>query len=551
MFTIANTISLLFCLVLFGLVLNAGHVVTQKIELQNTADAVAYSGAVWQARGMNAITATNHVIGEVLAFVVLHHAFGGDNLDATRPVSSAKLDAANEALDLAYLAAQGTGVRTGPYQTVRQVEGICAEATLLHCKINLKKWLTLIYGLRVTAMKLPPPAIPAALAILSRVEDIIAKEYSTLKLIHNAAALLSGLKENVRDVLLPAMKDYTRFVRRNVPELAEQTAWTIAQLSAAEGTLFGSTVGENPFHEARLPLEIDPLGRAFTWDRDAQQRKRQYCDCPTERTDDMRKQIVKTTQLARATFPWVLYHRQPLLHALGPVAFLFAGQDPAALADPTAVITGGRGGLKWTWVADVYKEYTDGKCVQLCDRLQQSEVHDLRLYVVRGSSPPDKGYEDWTKDQVLADRQFTVIGLARYEPPLVMGIPFIYRQAHPQGRVTYAQAMIYNGNRQIRPDYRIDLTCKRIVPEFQAVVGWDTLNWWVETDDERVCELRGGGPLPAICPKIRVNWQAKLVPGTGTRLQELTHAVNLSTGFRETIATQLLDEGVPPTLRTH
>src|SRR5205823_6433861 len=66
---------------MFSLICNIANTVNQKIETQNAADAVAYSATVEMARGMNAITATNHMIGELMALVVLHHALRGDELD--------------------------------------------------------------------------------------------------------------------------------------------------------------------------------------------------------------------------------------------------------------------------------------------------------------------------------------------------------------------------------------------------------------------------------------------------------------------------------------
>ncbi len=562
MFTIVNCIAIAFCLVLMGLVINVGHVIHQKIQLQNTADAVAYSGALWQARGMNAITATNHVMGELLSFVVIHHAFGGKELD-NRSVpggeAGAKLARAERFLDQAWAQAAGVAC-TCAYSTVGA--DVRAGATILECKTNLKNWLGITYELKAAAACLPPPWNAVLLAALEVAEQKIRIEYEMLNAIESVAYSLRTLKAGVRDILLPAAKDYTRLVRQQVPVLAEATARTIAEPNGARGTLFGSLALDRGIarvpgtsYPVHLPLEIDPFGRALSPEL-ARDRwidgEPDYCNCPTEDAENMRRQIVKTTQLARATFPWVIYHRRPIMKALGPAAFLLAGQDPwGSGINPEDVLFGLRPGGAWKWVSEVYREHTAGKSIELCDELQMSDRHDLRLFMIKGCSSPDKGYERWTKDKVWADRLFTVIGLAQIDPPLVMGLPTFYRQAHPHGRLVYAQAMIYNGNRQIRPPHRIDLTCKRIVPEFQAVVGWDTLNWHVVSAADRVSELRDGGAEQTAYPKIRVNWKAKLVPGTDTRLRELTESSGLPDPFCTIVDNQLLDDGVPFSLRTH
>ena len=65
--TMVTLIAILGLLVLAGFVGNAGHIVTEKVNTQNAADAMAFSSAQWMARGMNAVTATNHLLGEATA----------------------------------------------------------------------------------------------------------------------------------------------------------------------------------------------------------------------------------------------------------------------------------------------------------------------------------------------------------------------------------------------------------------------------------------------------------------------------------------------------
>src|SRR5262249_4748737 len=48
----------------------------------------AYSTAIWQARGMNAITTVNHLMGELTALLVIHDALGGPTLERSREARS-------------------------------------------------------------------------------------------------------------------------------------------------------------------------------------------------------------------------------------------------------------------------------------------------------------------------------------------------------------------------------------------------------------------------------------------------------------------------------
>lgn len=90
--TIVTIIVVMIFILLIGLVGNAGQSVIKKIELQNAADSAAYSTAVWQARAMNAITATNHLMGELTALIVVHEAFGGPTLENGGDPSTSESD---------------------------------------------------------------------------------------------------------------------------------------------------------------------------------------------------------------------------------------------------------------------------------------------------------------------------------------------------------------------------------------------------------------------------------------------------------------------------
>ena len=81
--TTAIVIALVFFFVLFLLLMDLYRVISEKSEEQNAADANAFSPAEWLARGLNALTGTNHLMGEMMSLVVIHEAIAGDNVDGT------------------------------------------------------------------------------------------------------------------------------------------------------------------------------------------------------------------------------------------------------------------------------------------------------------------------------------------------------------------------------------------------------------------------------------------------------------------------------------
>ena len=143
-----------------------------------------------------------------------------------------------------------------------------------------------------------------------------------------------------------------------------------------------------------------------------------------------------------------------------------------------------------------------------------------------------KGQETWTRSDTAgkeeAEDLFTVIGLGhrKLQPlfsPTVFGLP------HDRGLTTYAQAILYNAN----PQSPIVALSANGPINFQAKIGWDTLNW------DPAFPTPSWGSEPAIGEakwpweifsearqtdsiKVKLNWQAKLMPTTRSRLQQAT-----------------------------
>lgn len=509
MMTLINVVAVLLMVLMVVFVLNSGKILKRKTEQQHDADAVADAVARQKARGMNAITATNHLIGEGLAFVVLHHALGGDLLDRQKIAENHapdglrdRLNQSNAELDAAQRAAMSAGASTPAYDRVRQQRGIKAQAALLRGKIKLKTYLIWAYWNKVAAkaMQAYPPTEPAGVALelaMDLFERKIDLEYRILNAVQTAATQLLPLKFMLRDQVLVEAKEFTNDIVERTPEIVRETAQAMAEAQGAD-TAF--------VVDPRLPVVLDPnIEAASRPDIPSLPEVRgNCCHCGSVKATSMRDQLVKTSQLARAEFPWLNYHRQPLWDALKALVPLSRTEK-------------------------FYKDASDGYAKRLVDRYMTDD-HQLGLYVMTQYPAPDKGYELWaedaTPDKNAVNQVLGTLVVVYRRAESVIGAPSVYQQLHPGGQITFAQGLTYNANSQERHPHRIDLGCKRITPNRQARVSYDTLNWFAPQDDpkmpwELIAKTDAGGPPAPDFPEIRLNWQAKLVPASGVQLSAL------------------------------
>src|SRR5207244_3014873 len=111
------------------------------------------------------------------------------------------------------------------------------------------------------------------------------------------------------------------------------------------------------------------------------------------------------------------------------------------------------------------------------------------------------------------EKRFAVVGFA-HKPPPHYSAPSLLGRPIPQGMAAYAMALVYNANK----------TDRAAGNRFQPNWGWDTLNWELPTDASFADELpsqpdpRLNGhsetPFDYNRPRIKLNWQAKLVPAS-------------------------------------
>jgi hypothetical protein len=113
--TLVTLFAILGLVVMAGFVGNVGQTVSTKIDAQNAADAVAFSSAQWMARGMNAVTATNHMLGEVTGLCVVIEALGGPELDAGMKAYTSQNQTLDTAIDT--LKELAPAPKVSPYPT--------------------------------------------------------------------------------------------------------------------------------------------------------------------------------------------------------------------------------------------------------------------------------------------------------------------------------------------------------------------------------------------------------------------------------------------------
>ncbi len=243
--TLVTIIAILGLIVLAGFVGNAGHVVTAKVASQNAADAIGLSSAQWMARGMNAVTATNHLLGEVTGLVVVVEGLGGPEADLQMedyPPQSQIPDKVNRQLaDMAYIRGNpiyGTEV-AGKFDKIL-VESIVkklvskegddakhkAFATIFDSKLVLKKAVTkrlLVKFFANWLFLVPPPwgYLSAAGAYITHgVADVqlveIGIEYVILhgleKLVTTGGVMKKLKVDLLEDKLIPAIAAHGDFL---------------------------------------------------------------------------------------------------------------------------------------------------------------------------------------------------------------------------------------------------------------------------------------------------------------------------------------------------
>jgi hypothetical protein len=552
-------LSMLLLMILVALVSNVAILVNRKMEVQNSSDAIAYSSSVWIARGMNSVSATNHVIGEMNALYTIHHALGGKWLDE-RPNRRNSGDWAftlpaipyfggyggfwykitHYALQVTFwlariaswkndieewippwLPSSGPGPNKSHYNRVSEHPKTDINSAIWEGKEHLKIRMLAAYvnhlngALQYSAgHKLYPipwtsakglammKAGAAAKRAARKMADMIHAQYLVLDNVESIAiSPLRQAKLALPDIIKTVHIYQQAHVKVEIPGKAFRTAQNIGKRTSCLGIVLGGLPDIPSGGMGNIASNLSQIFPSLPVE-------------PEKVTNEGRSQMV------RATYPWVRKWRYNIYMVLTTLA-------PSSYAND--------GFIKWTnTYARQSSQWLRTDAGQKCDneltvinrrgRSRGQNGKGIRLYTIKElNTNGQKSQEVWNIKGLTgskkADELFCGIGFAKSEKPDVISRMF-FRQENPHGILCYSQAMIYNANSQQTP---------ATGGKNQPKVGWDTLAW--DHDLQRVREWENPGGFQRMMnqflffsddnpigvqpePKIKLNWQAKLTPVT-------------------------------------
>jgi len=533
MISFVAMVAILFFLILIGLIGNVGLTVNNKIEIQNAADSAAYSSGIFVARGMNTVTASNHLIGELLALSVIHHAICGPEGDTVSSFQSTRIPQSERQrvgfwksyLGISHardefasaIPIPAPPMPAGAYQLASKGPSSSEGAMVFRSKLRLMKILNsahIVHGVGAIMQSIPgmflvfdanlgfPPNVPYALYKAQQSYQIgnrlcnlsadwgrrVEEEWKYLDTLSQLAQNLSPVKAAMKGVIIAlyaqarfyssglAMDSLHREMLENLDEIHHVESITYF---GRGGLVLNALSGEQAL-KSDLPLKPEPESQHLP--------------------------VFTKSQLVRAAFPWVNYWRQ----------------TPLRLFHVSLALSRG---------AHHYKDFTNQFTLDLARELKDAGVN---LLIIEGLdlAGSDKGSEPWTANSLssdsLRDRLFAQVGLARRDAPDLISSGF-YHPENSGGFVCYSQSFIYNANRQ---------TPRQTPTDRQPRVAWDTLNWvndvaeYKKQGGHSSYFHTGGDPDPPFDePRIYINWRTKLVPAS--RLHELSDG--LPTRFGEAI----------------
>ena len=286
--SLLSSLLMLALVALAGWVGNVGQASKEKLELQNSADSIAYSSTLWMARGMNALTATNHLLGEATAMAAVHEAMGGPELDhAIRRNTNENTALDNAIRSLAQLAPVAPSIYSPPpiptidrrvvkFVTDRTSPSngrMSAFATIYDSRMTLKRQLIIILPAKAFAnlgFLVPPPwgYATAAAAYVVHIAGtanivLIGKEWFVLEAFEAIARVFKPIKSVLEKQLVPTLVAHAHFVASYDPNAqkqkpgivngaVERLVLDLEQKLDVEASLFPK------FKKLRLPVEAEP-----------------------------------------------------------------------------------------------------------------------------------------------------------------------------------------------------------------------------------------------------------------------------------------------------
>ena len=307
-------VTLLMMVALAAVLGNTGHAVKEKLEVQNAADATALAATEQMARGMNALTTTNHVVGETTAMVVILEALGGPEVDVKIQGNPPQTKAIDGVIRSIGNKAAVTGLPVWVPPPVHQADARfldtivklivgkssndkkhTAFATIYDAKTTLKRQLVKQQLIKLVAnggLMVPPPwgvfVAPVAYAAhgYATYEILqIAKEWLILEALEKMvnAPPIKKLKRTVETKIIPAMakngdlisgydpgkKSGSRRTSSGTPKTArppKQTGGIVSETVAAARKRMGDQLTSTTFlsphsEKLRMPVEPEPAPR--------------------------------------------------------------------------------------------------------------------------------------------------------------------------------------------------------------------------------------------------------------------------------------------------
>jgi len=446
----------------FSFLTNASLVVSRKIETQSAADAVAYSASLQMARGMNAVTAANHLIGELHAITILHHSLGGDELDGRKGEKKMGADV-KILLPLSYNVARLLSdikpLQAG-YDAVNKdpkVGGAIGDARVRLQRVMVWSYITHSIGGMFekigSVIPLIGPFINAygkSVAIAAMAYEVkIYAEWQTLQGVESFARGVRPVKKVIESPVLPAINTYAKSMVYIIGLKMRDAVKDIGQRNNVKTDAFPTPLPGL----VQLPVQAEPVNLAK----------------------------FERSQLTRASAPWVRHWRIPMMKFGETVLFLSRFKM-------------------------FYVDHTNNWNIELVKRAKKERNLHLLIMKETKLDNADKGKENWTtkNGSSRAEELFSSIGVALQQSPRYSSS--FYRNPTRDGIFAYAQAMVYNANPQTG----------KTTGGSQKELGWDTLNWDQKT--ALVSEWHKD-QYPPTCPvvdvpepRVKLNWQAKLVP---------------------------------------
>ncbi len=211
-----------FMFILFGFVIDIGHLINNKINLQIAADNAAYAGAAWQARTLNQIATINYRMRQDLKELAMRINVTHSRHNRRYPYQQADMQSDATANVELFVCLQANGYQSSSGVTYDNTTNICANAS-------------------PTSGGIPPIIVPPVVATFDPFAFAI---QSQIRAIQEASNLQcrAGAKENLK-LVQHLINTYTQRSQEHRKQIAALVDWlnSVSQQNAMP-------IGADPNH---------------------------------------------------------------------------------------------------------------------------------------------------------------------------------------------------------------------------------------------------------------------------------------------------------------